>query len=121
MPDKLFYQFGCGMDWTGLENHLNNAGKAYYSKYYINLKEALEAELDGSDYKLFNACKSFQGKYTEIIENNLQKAILKCEDIELNNIFKGIYRGKINKIFEVLIKDHKEVETSKGDKNDATA
>lgn len=121
LPDKLFYQFGCGMDWTGLENHLNNAGKAYYSKYYLNLKEALEAELDGSDYKLFKACKSCQDKYTEIIENNLQNDILQCDDIELNNIFKGIYRGKINKIFEVLTKDHKEVETSKGDKNDATA
>lgn len=122
--EKMFYRYGCGMDWTGIKEHLENAGKKYYSKYYLTLGEALRAELDETDYNVFEACKekiSEEKGSGEIISANLNREIKDYTNEELTSVFKGICSGNVSKILEVLImpiQEDKKSETTKGDTND---
>jgi hypothetical protein len=102
--NSLFFQYGCGMDWTDFPSHLQNVGKDYYKQYYSTVEEAINTELDKADLEVFQSCIEVlrkKGLGSKILPNQTLK-IDDWDDKNIRRIFYAIYSGNVSDIIPIL-------------------
>lgn len=107
IAEGKFFQYGCGLDWSGLADNLKDEKSDYSSKRYQSLEEAVKLELDDDEYaSLCNIKYQFTEKASDLNRN-----FSDFHNKDLKELFEWIYTGQFNRISDILKKEIKAIPT----------